>query len=389
MRPERRKAVLFLAGDLSGDAHSARLAAAFGARNPACTIHALGGKRLGAAAQKHGGTWIGDTTNCSAIGLHSVIPIYFWARWLSFKMRQFVRRTHIDAAVLCDWGGFTCRQLRFFEKAGVPLLYYFPPGSWRQKGKLRFTYATRVRRIATPFKWSADHLRAAGASVEWVGHPIIERDPDAPDRDALRAEFGVRPGESLIALLPGSRVPEVRVIGPSLAGAAEILRSERAVRFVVPVPGPLAAEAAKVFGAGFQLVSGRASDVLRACDAAVVKTGSATLEAAAAGAPQVAVYDLGRIGRLEWLVLWSWKEIPFIAMPNIILQRRLVTELLGPECRPQKIAAQLRMLLDDPTTRERIDSGYAEIRTHLGGGLPEPATLRTARMLEELLDETP
>ena len=112
----QRRSILFIAGDLSGDIFTSRLAERLAERHPAFILHALGGKHLGDVVERTGGVWIGDTTNCSAIGLCSVIRIYLRARWLSFKMRRFVRDRPIAAVVLCDWGGFNCRQLKFFKK---------------------------------------------------------------------------------------------------------------------------------------------------------------------------------------------------------------------------------------------------------------------------------
>ncbi len=381
-----RPSILLIAGDLSGDTYTSRLAERLAERHPDFTLHALGGRRLGDIVKRTGGAWIGDTTNCSAIGLASVVRIYLRARWLSFKMRRFVRARPIDAVVLCDWGGFNCRQLKFFNKAGVPILYYFPPRSWQRTGEAGLQFAPMVARVATPFEWSAARLTAAGCRADWVGHPLLE--PVPRSRELLRREFGVEPDEKLVALLPGSRVSEIRVLSPRLAAAAKILSRDRRVKFIVPVPGLLLDKVSAFFPPPIKVVVERTSDVLSACDAAVVKTGSATLEAAVAGAPQVTVYDLGWAGRIEWLLLWMWKRIPFIAMPNIILQRPLVPELLGLNCHPEANAAGVSRLHDDDGARKSMEAGYGEIRRHLGGDLSPGATERTVEILEEMLKES-
>jgi lipid-A-disaccharide synthase len=122
-----------------------------------------------------------------------------------------------------------------------------------------------------------------------------------------------------------------------------------------------------------------------ACDAAVVKTGTSTLEAAVIGAPQIAVYDFGWIMRLEWVLLWMWKRIPFVAMPNIILERMAVPELLGPDSRPEAILIALKELLNNEVTRGRMQEDYREIRRLLGSKLEKPATLRVAEIIDEML----
>ena len=381
------RSILFLAGDLSGDAYSARLAQCLAERHPGYMVHALGGKNLGRVVKKTGGVWISDTTNCSAIGLTVVFRLYFWARWMQCKMRRFVRAHPIDAVVLCDWGGFNCRQLDFFNEEGIPVLFYFPPRSWQRTGNAGLQFAPRATRVATPFSWSADRLNSAGGRAEWVGHPLLETMPEPCNREALRREFGVEADEKLIALLPGSRMSEIRVLGPRLAAVAAALSLQGPIKFVVPVPAPLMDKVRRYFPPAVKILVDRSADALRACDAAVVKTGSATLEAVVAGAPQVTVYDLGWAARIEWVLLWMWKRIPFIAMPNIILQRMLVPELLGLNCRTATIAAAVRRLLESEEDGKAIASGYEEIRVLLGGQLPLGATERTVEILEEMLQQ--
>ena len=125
-----------------------------------------------------------------------------------------------------------------------------------------------------------------------------------------------------------------------------------------------------------------------AADAAIVKTGTATLEAVLADTPQVAVYDASVAGRIEWCLLWAWRRIPFIAMPNIILQREAVPELIGLNCQPEKIAQALLRVLKDEAARDDMLRDYALIRQALGSELLMAPTERTAQIVEEMLSET-
>lgn len=384
-----RRTILFLAGDLSGDGHSARVARLLARRDPTLVLHALGGRKLGEAALETGGTWIADTTNCSAISLTSVLKIYLWARGLQARMRKFVRSHPVDLVVLCDWGGFNCRQLKFFQKANLPVLYYFPPRSWQRTGTAGLQFAPYVTRVATPFDWSAARLAAVGCQADWVGHPLLENENASSPRTTLREEFRVPADARVIALLPGSRRSEIRVLAPRMAAAAALLAGKETVKFLVAVPEPLAHQARALFPDSFEILADRATDALRVCDAAVVKMGSATLEAAVLGAPQVTVYDVTWIARIEWVLLWAWKRIPFIAMPNIILQRKFLPELLGLQCRPETIAREVSRLLHDPAARRDVEEGYREIRHHLGAALPHGATEQTARIIEEMIGSPP
>ncbi len=375
-----------IAGDVSGDLHTARLAKKLLERQPDWTLHALGGPHLRAAVAKSpGSSFLGDTSGCSAIGILAASRIYIRCKVLGRRVYDFLERQRVDAIVLCDWGGFNGRLLPNISRLGIPILYYFPPRSWQRTGAAGLGIARFVTRVATPFQWSAERLRAAGCQAEWVGHPSIESIRERPNRAALRAEFGVKTGEPLIALLPGSRRSEIKTLAPRLAETAGLLRSKRAVSFVAVVPKEMKEEAVSLLPAWIPVVTERATDLLLACDAAIVKTGTATIEAVLAGAPQVAIYDFSPVLRLEWCLLWAWKKIPFVAMPNIILQRMAIPECLGPNCRPGNIERAISTILDDEPARSRMRRDYSEICLALGSDLPMPATERTAEIVEEMV----
>jgi lipid-A-disaccharide synthase len=383
-----RPSILLIAGDVSGDVHTAALARTLLAHDPNRTLHALGGRRLRKiVAQSPGGQFLADTTNCSAIGIPSAIRIYFRCRRLRDQLWEFVRTQHIDLTVLCDWGAFNGRVLPGLHALGIPTLYYFPPRSWQRTGSSGLGIVPFVTRVATPFQWSAERLRCAGARAEWVGHPSLENIRTPGERPALRLTFGIEPNDTLVALLPGSRPSEIRVLASRMAKAASIVNAQTRVQFIAVVPRELADEARSHLPPSIQIVSDCAKELLLASDAAIVKTGTGTLEAVLAGTPQVAVYDVSVATRIEWGLLWAWRRIPFIAMPNIILQRETVPELIGLNCQPEKIAQALSRVLKDEAARDKMLRDYALIRQALGSELLMPATERTAQIVEEMLRE--
>jgi lipid-A-disaccharide synthase len=383
------RSVLFIAGDVSGDVHSAALARTILAQDRGRAVHALGGPRLREiVGESSAGQFLGDTTNCSAIGVLSAIKVYFRCWVLRDSMRRFLKTHRVDAVVLCDWGGFNGRILPELHALGIPILYYFPPRSWQRKGRPGLAIAPYVTRVATPFEWSAERLRGAGAQAEWVGHPSVENSRTAAERDELRRKFGIGASETLVALLPGSRVSELRVLAPKMAKAAELIAKDHPVRFIAVVPKEVAQEARVHLPPSIPIFTDCASDLLSASDAAIVKTGTASLEAVLAGIPHVTVYDVSKTLRAEWCLLWAWRRIPFYAMPNIILEREVVPELIGLKCQPRKIADALNRVMTDESIRRRMLDDYALIRQALGSELPVPATERTAQIVEEMLNET-
>jgi lipid-A-disaccharide synthase len=385
-----RASILLIAGEVSGDLHTAMLGRRLLERNPHWTLHALGGPHLRqVVAESNDARFLGDTSDCSAIGILSAAKIYFRCRRLGLRVLDFVRTHRIDAVVLCDWGGFNGRLLPHLHRLGIPVLYYFPPRSWQKTGSAGLDIARYVTGVATPFQWSALRLKAAGCTAEWVGHPLMERLSCVETRRTLRTEFGIQENERLVALLPGSRRTELRTLAPRLAESAQRLKAKQSLRFIAVVPKAMEREARALFPTWIPVLSDRASDVLAACDAAIVKMGTATVEAALADAPQVAVYDVSLAQRLEWYLLWAWKRIGHVAMPNIILQRGCVPELLGPECRPDRLEETLLSLLNNAETRNRMLAGYAEVRRALGSELPSSATERTAELVEEIVAGSP
>ncbi len=377
------------AGDVSGDVHTAALAETLLARDPSLSLRVLGGPRLQAAAlESPGGQVLGDTTDCSAIGIVSAIQIYFRCWKLRAQLRSFLDQNQVDLAILCDWGAFNGRVVAEIHARGIPVLYYFPPRSWQQSGTPGLGIVPYVKRVATPFEWSAQRLRAAGCRAEWVGHPSVAKVRPPEERAELRHRFGIKPEEKLIALMPSSRRTELQVLGPKLAKAAALVLAQRPVRFIAVLPHELAEAARDIFPSSIPVVTDCASDLLLAADAAIVKTGTASLEAVLAGVPHLTVYDVAIPTRIEWLLLWAWKRIPFYAVPNMILQREAIPELLGLKCQPDRIAATVESLLDDGPIRRQMLQDYELVRRALGSELPTPATERTAEIVEEMLHET-
>ena len=330
---------------------------------------------------------VGDTSGLGVIGFATTMLILPRVLLLRRVVESWIKANRPDAVVLCDWGAFNGRLLPFLKAQKIKTLYYFPPRSWQKTGNAGLGIVPFVDRVATPFEWSAQRLKNAGCDAEWVGHPLLEIVNSSRSKDELRRDFGAGPGETLIALLPGSRALELRCIAPHLARSARLLRQRnpaKTFRFAVALPPGGAARARQYFDDSFLLVEGRAGEVLRACDAAIVKSGTATLEAAVAGAPMVAVYDVPLALGLQWKLTQSARRIPFVTLPNIILQRQAVRELLGPECRAENIVPEVEKLLENPAARAQMSEDYTAIRRALGSELPHGATVRTAEILEEL-----
>ena len=372
--------IFLSAGDLSGDIHCAALVRELLKRHPDWQIFAL----AGAATRAAGATILDDTSGLGVIGFSSAMKILPRSLRMKKEALRLLHRDPFDAAILCDWGGFNTRLMPSLNAVKMPILYYFPPRSWQKTGDGGLQIAPDCAAIATPFEWSARRLNDAGGHAHWVGHPILERLRNAPPRAQLRAEFGIAPDETLIALLPGSRAMELQYIAPHVARACEMLKQPKRRFAVAAAPGATNA-LRKVFGADYQIIEDRTFELLRAADFAIVKSGTSTLEAAVAGCPQIVVYDVPRLLHWQAAITGLRRKIPFAAMPNIIAGRAIVPEILGDDCRASNIVKAAETLLSDETKRAQMRADYDEIRVALGAELGRGATAATADLVEQIV----
>jgi lipid-A-disaccharide synthase len=379
------KKIFLAVGDLSGDIHCGLLVKELLNRHPDWKIGALAGSNVG----KNGAEIIGDTSGLGVIGFVSALMTVPRSLKLKEAAIRWIDREKPDIAVLCDWGGFNTRFIPELKKRGIPIFYYFPPRSWQKTGNGGLQIASDCQKIATPFEWSATRLQSVGSDATWVGHPILETLNKLNSRETLRREFGIADNEKLLALLPGSRSLELKYIAPHVVDAVRLLKQDAIssnLKVMVASAPENETRVRKIFGEDTKIVVNRSLELLRACDAAIVKSGTSTLEAAAADAPQIVVYNAPAIVRAQFELTGMRKKVPFIAMPNIIAGHEVVPELVGPpECGAQSIYTSIRELLESGPKIAKMREEYALVREALGKSLPYTATPKTADLIEEML----
>lgn len=367
--------ILMVAGDPSGDAHAALLAAELLRRDPALVLYGDGGPQMVAA-----GVDIGfDLPAISAIGVGDVLPnLLLGRRKLTERIAQ-VRAEPPDAAVLVDCGAFNLPLARELKALGVPVLGYFPPGSWSGSRKRAEDVAAAYTAVATPFPTPLKVYEELGLEHELVGHPLV--DELAP----LREQRPPAPFEPpVLALLPGSRRQEIRHILPPMLAAARLLRDDLPdLRVIVSrAPSAPAAEFDRVLArAGIEVeVVGGAREALLPATAAIIKSGTVTLEATLLGVPMTVVY---RASHLAYAIAWLyyWPRPKYWAMPNILADAPIVPQLFQYHVTMRNVLAATRPLLAATAARREMVEALDGLRVQLSGG----ATARTAELLFELL----
>ena len=391
--------LLISTGEVSGDLQGGLLVAALHAeaaeRGLPLEIVALGGERMRAA----GATLLANTTPMGAIGLWEALPLLLPTLRVQRRVSRWLRRTPPDAVVLIDYmGANVSLGLRVKRRLPrTPIFYYIAPQEWAfrigEGGTTRLIGFTD--RILAIFPEEARFYAARGAEVSWVGHPLLDTLAELPDRDQARAALGLADHERLLLLLPASRRQELRYLLPPLAAAAaELQRRLPGLRVVVPAGQsafePELEELLRAAGVEAQVVPAAEADRMRpqlyaAADLALTKSGTVNLELALRDVPQVVGYRVSR--PTAWVAQHLLRfHVDHISPVNLVLEERLVPELLQQQLSPEAVVAEALPLLQSPAAREHMLEGYRRLRESLG----QPGvTRRAAAAILDGLPATP
>ncbi len=373
--------ILIVAGEASGDAHAADLVAALKARRPELTFFGMGGSRL--AAQ--GVELLFGAHEVSVMGITEVLPKIPRILQVMGGLARAATERRPACAILVDIPDFNLRLAARLKKLGIPVAYYVSPMIWAwRRGRVK-KIARLVDRMLCILPFEEDFYREAGVPARYVGSPVVEQVPSPNTAIAFRQRLGLPENAPTLALLPGSRLSEIRRILPAMVGAAKRLVTERpGLQVVVPVAPSIPPEEilSRFTGSGLQpvLVEGRAPEVVGASDAAIVVSGTATLEAGLMQRPFVVVY---RVSLLTYWVGRMLVKVAHVALVNLLAGRRVVPELLQGEMTPERIAGEIRRLWDPGAPREELLQGLAEMRGKLG------ETGAAARAAESVLELIP
>jgi lipid-A-disaccharide synthase len=350
--------VLVLAGEASGDMYGGAFAAALRSRIPDVALTGIGGPRM----REAGVDLVAELDRLAVMGFAEVLPRlpYFWN--LERRLRRLVESGDVQLVVAIDYPGLNLRIARAAHTRGVPVLYYVAPQVWAWRPERAREIAEVTDRVAAILPFEPAFLEAHGVRATFVGHPLLDEERAAdPPRASFCARWGLDPARALLALLPGSRRQELHRHLGLFADACRMVGALRAdvLGVVARVPGlPVSLYERE----GLPVVDD-ARGLLAHARAALVKSGTATLEAALAGTPTVVAY---RTSGLTWAVANRLVRVPFVSLPNLIANQRIVPEHLQANATAERLAQDLLPLLDGGVERDAQTSAFTRVRAALG-----------------------
>ena len=364
--PEHYAPLLMVAAEASGDQHGAALVRALHERFPHLQVYGLGGDHMRTA----GVDTLFDIQALNVVGGVEILAKIPSGWRMAYCLLREAARRGTRAVVLIDAPGFNLTLARLAKHAGLSVVYYISPQIWAWRQRRVKLVARYVDKMLTLFPFEVPLYTAAGVDAEYVGHPLVDSVDLLPTPAQAAQSLGLNAQDPIVALLPGSRRQELRLMLPPMLAALQRMQQRLpGVQGVIPVAPTLALEeiqqSVRHATVSATVIAGQSHTALRAADFALVTSGTATLEAGLIGTPMVVVYKLHPI--TAWLAR-RMMRIPYVGLVNIVAGRPVVPELLQEALCPQTLAALALHCLERPAVAQHIRGELATLRSTLSLG---------------------
>jgi lipid-A-disaccharide synthase len=358
-----RPRIFLSAGEPSGDLHGARLAEALRRRWPDAELYGLGGDRMAAA----GVELLAHVDQLAVMGFVEVLRHLPYFVRLMRDVKRELRRRRPDLVIPIDYPGFNLRLARHTRHEQIPVLYYIAPQVWAWHRSRMKQLAENTSRLAVILPFEEALFRDAGANAHFVGHPLADLPAPQDTAAQFAAQTGIDVHKPVLALFPGSRAQEVRRQLDTFVAAADAVRAQMSE--VQPVIAASSAVPEATYAAAPYPRTFDGWALLHHARAALVKSGTSTLQAALAGTPLVVTY---RVHPATFQLAQRLVRVPHVGLVNLVAGERVAPELLQDDATPARLAAALLPLLDEESDeRRRALEGLARVRAALASPDPE------------------
>ncbi len=350
----------FVVGEASGDMHAAALMRQLKSIDSKAEFCFLGGDLMA----EQGGTMVQHYKNMAFMGFVSVVRNIGTIAQNINKCKKAIYDFSPDVVILVDYPSFNLKIAKYVkETSKIPVYYYIAPKLWAWKEYRIKTIKRYVDKMFVVFPFEVEYFSKLGYKVDYVGNPIAERVGQFIAQKEMETESIIADSpKPIVALLCGSRRQEIASCMPLMAEMTKEFPNHQLV--VAAAPGIEPNFYKPFLRPNMGIVYGKTYSLLNHSVAAVVNSGTATLEAALVGTPQVVVYKVFG-GRLVSLLMRLFIKIPFVSLVNIIAQKEVVTELITPDFNHKRLKNELNRILFDSNVRNAMAIDYNAIRKEL------------------------
>jgi lipid-A-disaccharide synthase len=361
-----RPIISMVAGETSGDMLAARLLSGLRPQLPESTMHGIGGPKMA----EHGFLSDFPMDKLSVRGLFEVLLHYREISGIRQQLTAQLLEEKPDVFIGVDAPDFNLDLEIRLKQAGIPTMHYISPSIWAWRGGRIKKIAEAVSHMLVVFPFEEEIYRQAGIPATYVGHPLAQVIPIEPDMEAAREELGLELDATIVTILPGSRMSELKYNTEAFIATAKILcERDPQIQILVPMVGAKQRAyyselviAAKLEGVPVLLMEGKSHTAIAAANAVLVASGTASLEVALFKKPMVIAY---KMMAASWYVLKHMGYQPWIGLPNIMAKEFLVPEFLQSAATPQAMADALWQQLNDHALQVRLKQRFTDMHHEL------------------------
>lgn len=361
------KKIMISAGEVSGDTHGTHLVRELKKLEPDAYFFGMGSEKLLA----EGVDIKFDISKRGTIGILEALPNVFPIYLTYLKMVDLMKKEKPELLILVDSQGINMPLAKAAKRLGIKTVYYIAPQEWlwgTQRGVKKV--AETIDLIVAIFEKEHEVYRLAGANSTFFGHPLLDIVKPSMSRAEARKQFlGTQDGP-VISICPGSRIQEIRGIFPVLLKAGELIQKELPeAKFLIP--GASTAMIKEVFDliGDFRpkAIVGHTYEILAASDLSICTSGTINLESSVLATPNIMIYKLSPLTYLLGkYVLKIGEKLPYFSMPNLLLEEKVIPELVMGEANPRKIAEESLLILKDKSRQEKMRASFGRLKNKLG-----------------------
>ncbi len=362
----KHKNIVIVAGEVSGDAHAARLVEELKKIDDNISFRGMGGDQL----RRAGVDVFIDMAKLSVMGFVEVLMKYTYIRSELNKLKQNISKQPPDLLILVDYQEFNQRLAAYARSIGIKVLFYIGPSVWAWRPKRVYEMGKIVDHMAVILPFEKELYADANVPVTFTGHPLTSEVVADKTKQQAREVLHIKQ-QTTVGLFPGSRNSEIKRILPVLLESAkQIVKEKPDVQFVLPVASTSSEEMLTAFQSEINdlsvvITKDQFYDVVQSCDVIITASGTATLEIGLLEVPMVIVY---KVNALTYYIMKSLAITRFIGLVNIVPQKSVVKEFVQHEASAANICKEALRLLNDDKYYETMKHELSLLRHQLGDG---------------------